>query len=278
MKTRCPYCDTRYDIEEDTLQATDGLARCYRCEGIFNAYEQFLPDLAPATRLTPSQPVDVDRLATRLRSDQSLPPATGADTPPEPPPPRPFPKAADEPPHSALVEEDWDADLIDLGTPEARRRGPWRTLGGVLAIVLLSAGAAAQLAWQERDWLLAQASLRPLLERACTQLDCTVPLPRAPHRFEVMQRRLQPVAAEPGAMRLDVSFRNQAGFAQPLPELELSLFDTRQTLLARRRFDPAEYLGQAKLPDAVAAGEIVSARLLLEDPGPAATGFELAFR
>jgi hypothetical protein len=78
-------------------------------------------------------------------------------------------------------------------------------------------------------------------------------------------------------MQLDVSFRNQAGFAQPPPQLQLSLYDTRQTLLARRRFAPAEYLGQAKLPDAVAAGEIVSARLLLKDPGPAATGFELAF-
>jgi predicted Zn finger-like uncharacterized protein len=143
MKTRCPYCDTRYDIEEDTLQATDGLARCYRCEGIFNAYEQFLPDLAPATLLTPSQPVDVDRLATRLRADQSLPPSDSAQAPPQPPPSRPLPTAADEPPHDgALAEEDWDADLIDLDTGERRRRSPWRTAGGVLTIVVLSAGLA----------------------------------------------------------------------------------------------------------------------------------------
>jgi predicted Zn finger-like uncharacterized protein len=274
MKTRCPYCDTRYDIDEQTLQATDGLARCHRCEGIFNAYEQFLPDLGAPAPAEPASAVDVDRLASRLRPDTSAPTTAADELPPAPPPPRPIPRPAAEP---EPVAEAWDRTLIDLDGTRPRH-GLLRGLAGIMAIALLGTGALAQWAWQERNWVLAQAELRPHLELACAYLDCRVPLPSDPQRFEVIRRSLSPTTSPEGALALAVTFRNTAGFAQPLPRLELSLFDTRQQLLARRGFAPGEYLGEAKLPEVVRPGEVVATEILLEDPGPSATGFELAFR
>lgn len=35
MKTRCPTCKTRYDIDPEALLEADGLARCFRCGTVF---------------------------------------------------------------------------------------------------------------------------------------------------------------------------------------------------------------------------------------------------
>lgn len=37
MKTRCPNCDTRYNIDPGALLQADGLAQCHRCGTVFDA-------------------------------------------------------------------------------------------------------------------------------------------------------------------------------------------------------------------------------------------------
>ena len=43
MKTRCPNCDTRYNIDAATLLEADGVARCHRCGTVFDAVAEDAP-------------------------------------------------------------------------------------------------------------------------------------------------------------------------------------------------------------------------------------------
>jgi len=75
-----------------------------------------------------------------------------------------------------------------------------------------------------------------------------------------------------------LTLSNQAGFAQPYPQIQLSLFNTKDELLARRRFRPDEYLNQtAGGYPLLQPKQPVQLEIVLRDPGEEATGFKFDF-
>ena len=101
---------------------------------------------------------------------------------------------------------------------------------------------------------------------------------RAPSRYIVLERSIGPVEGQPGVLAMHLSFRNTAEFSQPLPDIQLSLYDSEQRLMARRRLHPDEYLFPAPAGGfLVDSGEQVRVNLKLEDPGRRAVGFRLEF-
>lgn len=76
MKTRCPNCSTLYEIREEAIASADGLARCYRCDTVFNAFENKLKDSPPT--LSDSDiietPIDKDSRQAELPFDASTEP------------------------------------------------------------------------------------------------------------------------------------------------------------------------------------------------------------
>jgi hypothetical protein len=63
-----------------------------------------------------------------------------------------------------------------------------------------------------------------------------------------------------------VRFNNGAAFAQPYPVLQLSLLDTEEHVVARRRLQPEEYLRPGSHGPLLAAGAQVEVGLWLEVP------------
>jgi hypothetical protein len=149
----------------------------------------------------------------------------------EPARPRPVPPQTD----------DWRA----ASAPRRNRSWAW----GIASILLLAV-LLAQTAYFLRDTLVSQLpQTRPLLERMCALLDCTLSLPKSLALLQIVGSDLETDAR--GRLTLSLTLGNRAGHAQAWPVLVLTLTDQRNRPLARRSFAPSEYLGD---PRRIAAG------------------------
>lgn len=132
---------------------------------------------------------------------------------------------------------------VGRGSPVAATPYWQFALIAVLAVVLL-----LQVAIADRANLAANAATRPMMVKLCAVLRCTLPPWNEPDAFSMLSRDIRPVSAEPGVLQVQASFRNDARWTQAWPALRLSLSDADGRVIARRRFEPAEYLDAAYAP------------------------------
>ena len=148
------------------------------------------------------------------------------------------------------------SEALDPSDPEpgfvrqARRRAFWyspgmRALLSVFAL-LLALVLMVQWALHERDALAAwQPRLAPALNQLCAPLGCEV----------TPVRRIDAIVIDSSALvrrlgnfySFDLVLKNTAPVALAVPALELSLTDTRDAVIARRVFLPAELPGAPAL-------------------------------
>jgi predicted Zn finger-like uncharacterized protein len=254
VKTRCPECRTRYNVDPDALLPVDGMVRCFRCGTVFDAVAEEAS--APGAR----------RAAHELTLDEQADVPWAEDT------------AGTEPPFE--IPDDLEPlqptgegalDVLDTLYEKRSRR---RLVYGAIAFLLVAA-LGLQLAWQYRAELLQRF---PALEPLCQHVECRPSVVHAPDRFRVLQRDIGPTPNEPGSLTLHMRIRNDADTPQPLPDIQLSLLDSNGSVVIRRRLAPGEYLFPAP-PEGtlVAAGEVITIDLDFKDPGYLATGFEIDF-
>ena len=147
----------------------------------------------------------------------------------------------------------------------------WSTVPLLLLLLLLQVGIAdrARLA-ADRDW-------RPRILALCSVLGCEVPPWREPAALHLTSRELRPHPSVPGVLVVSATFRNDAPFAQPWPQLQLSLQNIDGESLGLRRFAPREYLGGAPATAMINAGQSASIRVEILDPGRRAVAFGFEF-
>lgn len=270
MNPRCPECHTAYNVDPETLLAAGGKARCHHCGTIFNAFDL---DTAP-----PAQHEQAKwQLAGIIQDDEkpgSSHPSADIDdldlildVGPEPDTDLPF-----EVPDDLPTLEPADHDPKGSGDNDRTSRHTRWWQGPLLLLLIVALGM--QLAWFHRDTLLRRPQAQPL----CQWLDCSVAHRSDPTAFSVIERQLGADPAFPGALSLQIRFRNTAPYAQPLPRLQLSLYDNSGDTLARRLFSVDEYLFPSPGKNTLAAPqEVFTIELLLEDPGTRASGFKIDF-
>jgi len=186
-------------------------------------------------------------------------------------------KAADSPSSpapSARIEHARSTAFPARRAPR-RRLKPW--IGGLAAVLLLLT-LAAQLAWFLRDPLYtAFPAIRPLVERACLSMGCTLSPPKQLDHLRIVGSELTTETG--GDLRLTLTLGNRAPHAMAWPVLVLTLTDQTGQALARRSFAPSEYLAD---PARIAAGmpplseQPLSLPLAIRDLAP--VGFELELR
>jgi hypothetical protein len=142
-----------------------------------------------------------------------------------------------------------------------------------LSILLL----VVQIVLADRERLAGSPTWRPWLAAACERLGCTLAPWREPTAFVVLSREIQPHPANPQALLVTASFRNDAAYAQSWPQLELALTDLDGSRIGLRRFQPAEYLGGTPSSDGLAPGQSATVALEILDPGNRAVAFEFDF-
>lgn len=146
----------------------------------------------------------------------------------------------------------------------------WIGCGVLLAsllLLLLLAGRAE---------LAADARTRPLAERACALLGCSLPVWRDVGAFRMSGHALRSDPAAPGILQVSAGFRNDAPWPQDWPRLKLTLSDANGQALAERAFLPAEYL-PAGHPPLIGSGQTASVQLAIHEPAREAVAFQFAF-
>jgi predicted Zn finger-like uncharacterized protein len=253
MKTRCPHCATLYDVDPKLAEGEDRLARCFNCGEVFDIAEYRADDTAAevAEGLRPAhghtQTIDADA------RDSSLPFDVPRDLP--------------------AIEPSGSIPLTAKDTlhPAQTTPTPWwqKLLLALLLVTLL-----LQLAWLRRDlWVYL-----PLTSQVCAWLNCNPPRQDHPELYRVVDRDMRALPGPPPALRLNLSFSNEARFSQALPRLQLSLLDSNGSLVARRLLQPAQYLPASwSGPPVALPKEVVTIQLEFEDPGPRVRSFAFDF-
>ena len=247
------------------------------------------PTNAPATkqRTEPSMSFHTDDIDDEppLRStpeDDIDPPFTpltqsADDVEPEerPKPRRKRPRA------ETSVHDDQLLDLEDAPLHLYAQKRPsslGRRLIWLLLVLIAAGGLAAQYIAYQFDELARQDAYRPWFQQLCPTLGCTVPsrVDIAHIKSSNLVVRSHPDFA--GALVVDAIIYNRATFSQPFPLLELRFADMNGSLIASRRFKPAEYLsgelaGVSEMPSQTP----IHISLDILDPGNKAVNYSLSF-
>jgi hypothetical protein len=127
-------------------------------------------------------------------------------------------------------------------TPFARKTVPcstfWRS--GLVIVTLLLAG---QIIYFEGMALSRNTAFRSNLEKLCVQLNCRLPVYKNADEFAVLQSSYSTLTNR--SQLFKATLTNRAAFAQPYPNLELTLLDYAGIPFSRRTFKPQHYLTQA---------------------------------
>ncbi len=313
MLTRCPSCTTIFRVSTDQLKVRQGKVRCGSCQGVFNALDSLIEEIAPASEpiavlpaptCEPEPDVLTGAVAHDAASDAPLDdvldigePVSTAPTvdslavalSSEAGPPSPD-SAPMSPAHVASVALSEAPSLIDNSEaapalhdddlpPEARFGWFW-ALGIVLAIVTMLAQA---LMIFRVEIATSVPETRPWFVAACELLDCRVDLARKANLLAIESSDLNPDPAFPGQsgrLRLHASLHNRASHAQEWPALEVTLTDTNDRPLIRRALTAKEYLLAAKpapgnLEQGIGGQQEISIELALDSGDVLASGYRL---
>jgi predicted Zn finger-like uncharacterized protein len=288
MKTRCPNCETLYDIDEAALAAVDFAAVCCQCHQVFTA-EKLHESIEPV-----ASPPGVDPQEDPFAHADKIPETKIESS--TPPPPEPGEEndwafvqqrgieESNKPKLSLAtdVPEDFNslaaAELPEhlFSKPRQQKNKPsLMVAAGIFVFTLL---AAAQLAWVNKKQLLEHPQGRQIMQQFCDLAECELEQQKATDKFTVLHRNLQPSINHQYALSFTLSFTNDADFSQQLPRLQLSLLGHENHLLAQRSFSPDEYLyPDIKNDRSMQPMEIINVELLLQDRQPDVSGFKLEF-
>ena len=137
---------------------------------------------------------------------------------------------------------------------------------------------ALQLLLADRARLAADARWRPVLSTLCRMLACDLPPWREPAAFTLLQRDVRQHPGIPGALRVSATFRNDARWPQPWPQLQLSLSDVNGRTAGERSFDADEYLGGAPDQPELASGESATVAKDVLEPAARIVAYDFSFR
>lgn len=223
-------------------------------EPAFAAPEAVTAASAPDSQDDPESDFQEELRRFAQRSAPVAPELSDAQAPESPAFERPAPEPeAPEPEPEAPVNVADEPDAVEPGfVRQARRKAFWQSplMRGLMSllVLVLTAMLATQWALHERDRLVAaQPGLRPLLSQACGLLGCELaPL----RRIEAVVIDSSTLSRRLGSFyAFDFVLRNNADLPLAVPALELSLTDSRDEVLSRRVFLPADLPGApAELP------------------------------
>jgi len=255
MVTTCPGCQTTFSVTPEQLNAHQGDVRCGNCGKVFNAFDSLAPHRAvtPAEfQPSPAVPEQPEAIPAWEPEPEPLPAfAEEWDAAPVPfsaaevheearhyePASMPAALAEETTPSAPVFAEEY---VPEPEAPPAREAAMWGWISGAVALALL---LAAQSVFLYRTEIAANyPGIGQYLRLACDVLQCTVPLPRDAELLKIESSDLESNPAQPKRVALSTMLSNHAKFRQAYPALELTLTNAADEAVARRIFQPAEYL------------------------------------
>lgn len=272
--THCPHCDSllRRDPAADVqTEGQDDPPPLNLAELL--AMPADAPERRPEQTAERHQAEAAAGEPPRNESDTALPAVSPDPALPEPvlPPAAPVAPIAPAP---IRTPRGLPSFLRGGGGSAPRPRERW-VLYVAIALALL---LVLQLLLADRARLATDARWRPVLHALCTALRCDLPPWREPTAFTLVQRDVRQHPQLPGTLRVTATFRNDARWAQPWPQLQLRLTDGNGRNAGERSFRAEEYLGGAPSQSELGSGETASVAMDILEPAPGIVGYDFGFR
>lgn len=238
--SRCPSCYAVSKITAAMLKPPTSDVHCDACHQVFNASQHLVYQDSNGQ--------------SAIAEPANAPTATSAN------------RYRPEPAKTTTINMNGvDADIADLPNP----------LAGIFWL-LVTAGFVILLGLQINlyvvDRFAQNAQYRPYLDMFCNITRCAVPPRQDAYRFAIIHTSIELHPRQPGALRITVKLLNHADFAQPFPELRLTLTDRVERVVGRRSFKPSFYLLPKQL-NQLNAGELGTLAFDLAQPHEKAVGF-----
>jgi len=246
--TRCPTCETAFRVTPEQLDAANGMVRCGKCIGVFNAPEhQVLSPNQPPAKTKSSEP---DLLGEHQEVDLPLPQLT------------------------ALIHNEF-TDQQPISQPSKSLR---KFLGRLTAVALGALVLAGQTIYFYSGELSRNENYRQALISSCYHLGCKIDPYNDLNKLTINTFIIQSHPNQPGAVIVDMLIENQAQFRQPYPMIKLRFDDLNGELVAQRIFTPQEYISRqnprrSPAPKNIASGRQAHISFSLVDPGLSAVNY-----
>ena len=163
--------------------------------------------------------------------------------------------------------------FVEIEDKLKKRRFFWLWLIGVL--LLLASLGAQGLYFFRSDLAARHPEFKPFLQQFCGVLQCSIRLPANPDLLSIETSNLEADPQQDNLVALNAILRNRAKLAQEYPQLELTLTDTQDRMIARRIFTPGEYAKSADLNRGMAPNEEVTVKLNLDLGDLKAAGYRV---
>ncbi len=183
-------------------------------------------------------------------------------------------------PASRMAAEDIPRRLRDsLAVAEPEKTSLWKIMAGLLLILLLGIALLTQLALFRNIEIVSHfPQARPWLEQFCRYAPCRIHTQRNIEQIKILERDIRAHPKDKKALLITATIVNKASFSQPYPDIRVTLSDLTGTVVAQRRFLPADYLGSLNSPFLLMKpGTPVHIRIAVLDPGRDAVNFEFQF-
>ena len=244
--TRCPTCQTAFRVTSEQLLVANGMVRCGKCIGVFNAPEH---QLASSTELSkdpkdPKEPKEPKESEKTPEAAQPLPQLT-------------------ELIHNEFTQQQ----------PNPKQSKTVRTLVGRLAVTAVGALVlAAQIIYFTSADLSRNQDYRQALIDSCNYLDCKIAPFRDLSKLSINTFIIQSHPTQSGAVVVDMLIENKAQFRQPYPRIKVRFDDLQGQIVAQRIFSPAEYTaeknsGRTSAIKNISGGRQTHISFSLVDPG-----------
>lgn len=251
LVTRCPTCETAFRVTPEQLEIANGMVRCGKCIGVFNALEHQVVSVADQEAETTSTVPD-------LLSDQQMDDEENEALPRL----------------TALIHNEFSEQQISR-KPSTKLRTVFSRLAAVALGALILAG---QYIYFFSADLSRNENYRQTLIDSCNYLGCKIAPYSDLNKLAINTFIIQSHPTQPGAVIVDMLIENKAQFRQPYPRIKVRFDDLQGQLVAQRIFSPEEYISQqnprrSPAPKNISSGRRAHISFSLVDPGLSAVNY-----
>ena len=284
LPAACPHCEAAVLLEAAHLNAREGLVRCGACGEVFNAKWHLTADAEGQSSghaaegqslkgqslkgMAPTVGAGAAPDAAHTQQSRLRQPAKSGALPNSPKlPERPAVSVRADPQTSR-------ANGINLNGAPAPRASPLsRLLWSVAALgLLVLLGLQVKYIFTEK--YAQHQEYGPFLTAGCEFFNCALPARTDSSRLTLTHTRIDLHPFAPGAIRITVKLVNEAVFAQPYPDLQVTLTDWNGRVVGRRTFPPGRYFAEGQ-PETLGSGELGVMLFDIARPHEKAVGFEV---
>lgn len=265
MYSQCPHCLTIYSISLSEIVQARGEVHCASCEQRFDA-------LATVTRELPPEPIEY----LTVRPREILPPVVRqAVLRPQTKQSSLFANDESSPAAHKAAKSPPAPEFMPSRLRPTRRRRLATPTAQWLLVTVLSLTLLAQVAWAERERLLAVPTYNAWAQQWCSWLGCRIQAPVTAQDLALVSRDIRKHPNVADALLINAIISNRADGARPFPTLELRLSDLEQRIVAMRRFLPRDYLSDiSRIEQGMPANTTLPVEFEVVDPGADAVNFE----